>query len=126
MKTKRSGSRAILKQVEQRGDRSPLFHWMVEHHDEMLAKAKGGKLIWVELCVAFREHGLTNRLGLPASERTTREVWYQARKAVAQQRADAARQKATGLAPRSLMPSASPRPRTPIEITRPVSSQAPR
>ena len=125
MKIKRAGVRTILKQIAQRGDRSVLFHWMVEHHDEMLDRAKGGKLIWGELCVTFREHGLTNQLGQPVSERTARETWYQVRKVVAQRRADAERLAATGLAPRSLMPSASPRARTPIEYTRSSSSAAP-
>ncbi len=73
MKIKRAGVRTILKQIAQRGDRSFLFHWMVEHHDEMLDRAKGGKLIWGELCVTFREHGLTNQLGQPCrSERPAR------------------------------------------------------
>lgn len=125
MKIKRAGIRAILKQIAQRGDRSPLFHWMVQHHDEMLDRAKGGKIIWGELCVTFQEHGLTNQLGQPASKRTARETWYQARKAVAQQRTNAARLALTGLAPRSLMPSASPRARTPIETARSPGSPAP-
>jgi hypothetical protein len=125
MKIKRAGVRTILKQIAQRGDRSVLFHWMVEHHDEILDRAKGGKLIWGKLCVKFREHGLTNQLGQPVSERTARETWYQVRKVVAQRRADAERLAATGLAPRSLMPSASPRARTPIEHTRSPSSTAP-
>jgi len=39
MRTKRAGVNAVLTQIEQSADRSTLFYWMVEHHDEMLAKA---------------------------------------------------------------------------------------
>ena len=125
MKTKRAGLRAILRKIEQPADRSSLFHWMVEHHDELLATANEARLAWADLCASFTELGLTNRDGQPASQKTARLTWYRARKVVADKQARAARKVATGLSPRSLMPSASPRSRTPLEITRLVSSQAP-
>ena len=125
MKTKRAGVRAVLKQVRQRPDRSSLFHWMVQHHDQMLAEADGGKLIWPELCVTFAALGLTNQKGAPANEPTARKTWERARKEVAEKRTRSARAALTGLSPRSLMPSASPRTRTPIETTRSSSSTAP-
>jgi len=108
MKTKRAGVRAILTQIEQSADRSSLFHWMVEHHDELLAKAKGRKMRWVELSVTFGRLGLTNQQGEIATERTARETWYRARKEVARLHGYAARRAATGLSGRRLLPSAAP------------------
>ena len=127
MKTKRAGVRAILTQVGQSADRSSLFHWMVEHHNELLANAKGRKMNWVELCVSFGTLGLTNQQGEIATERTARETWYRARKEVARLRAYAARHAATDFSDRSLMPSAAPAARRPTPLpqsTIPLSSAA--
>ena len=102
MKTKRAGVRAILTQIAQSADRSSLFYWMVEHHDDLLAKANGRRLRWVELCISFRTLGLTNQQGEPATEQAARQTWYRARKEVARQRSYAASMAATGMAPRDL------------------------
>ena len=125
MKTKRAGVKAILTQVGQSADRSSLFHWMVEHHDELLANAKGRKMNWIELCVSFGTLGLTNQQGEIATERTARETWYRARKEVARLRAYAARQAATGFSGRSSLPSAAPVGRQPTPLpqsTAPLAS----
>ena len=127
MKTKRAGVRAILIQIEQSADRSSLFHWMVEHHDELLAKAKGRKLRWVELCVTFGKLGLTNQQGEIATERTARETWYRARKEVARLHSYAARKAATGLSSRRLLPSAAPaswQPTPNTQSSRPSAGQS--
>ena len=126
MRTKRAGVRAILTQIEQSADRSSLFHWMVEHHDDLLAKAKGRKLMWVDLCVTFRVLGLTNQQGEIATEQAARQTWYRARKEVARLRAYAARKAATGLSGRSLMPSAAPASWRPTPLPQsPRSSASP-
>jgi len=125
MKTKRAGTRAVLQKLGQSADHSTLFHWMVEHHDSMVASANGGRIRWTDLCVTFTQLGLKTREGEPPDERNSRQTWYRVRKVVAEKRARTARAALTGLAPRSLMPSASPRARTPIETTRPSSSAAP-
>ena len=125
MKTKRSGTRAVLRKLDQSADHSTLFHFMVDKHDSMVVRANGGRMRWTDLCVTFASLGLTTREGEPADERNARQTWYRVRKDVAQKRADAERLAAIGLAPRSRMPSASPRARTPIEHTRPPSNTAP-
>jgi hypothetical protein len=125
MKTKRAGVRSILNQVRQRDDRSSLFHFMVEHHDRLVGEAAGGKFIWPKLCLTFAALGLTNQKGEPTNEETARKTWQRARREVAEKRTRVARAALTGLAPRSLMPSASPGARTPIENTRLPSSTAP-
>jgi len=125
MKTKRSATRAVLHKLDRSADHSPLFHFMVEQHDSMVARANGGRMRWTDLCVTFASLGLTTREGEPPDEMNARQTWYRVRKAVAQKRAAAVRAALNGLAPRSLMPSASPRARTPIENTRSPSSAAP-
>lgn len=102
-----------MTKIEQSADRSTLFYWMVEQHDGMLAKAKGRKLRWVELCTTFETLGLTNQHGEVASVRTARETWYQARKYVALDRSHAASLAATGFVPRQPAAPVSVRSRAP-------------
>lgn len=123
--TKRASLATILRKVERPADRSALFHWMVEHHDKLLAAGNGARLVWADLCVSFAEMGLTCRTGQPATPAVARLTWYRARKLVAQRQAAAQRRALTGLAPRSLMPSASPRARTPIENTKTSAATEP-
>jgi len=72
--------KAILSEVA-RGDRSTLFCWLVEHHDELIAQAAGKRMRWEALCKLFAEHGLSDINGRPATPRTARETWFQARRA---------------------------------------------
>ena len=115
--TKHPGLAAILRKIERPADRSTLFHWMVEHHDKLTAAAGGGRLVWADLCASFTAMGLTCRTGQPATPAVARTTWYRARQFVAAKKAQAQRQALLGPAARSLMPSASPRARTPIERT---------
>jgi hypothetical protein len=123
MRTKRAGVNAVLTQIEQGSDRSSLFYWMVKHHDEMAGKAKGRRLRWAELCVTFRNLGLTNQHGEVASERTARETWYQARRHVASDRANSASLAATGIVRRHPTASVPSRSRAPASW-RPEQVQA--
>jgi hypothetical protein len=87
--------KAILSEVA-RGDRSSLFCWLVEHHDEVIEQSAGKRMRWEPLCKRFAEHGLTDINGRPATPRTARQAWFQARRAVAEakkrkQASDAAR-----------------------------------
>ena len=118
MRTKRSQTKAALRQVEQSSERSPLFYWMLDQHDALIAGAKGRKMRWSELCITFERLGLTNQHGERANELTARITWYRVRKEFARLRAyEAAQVKLPAKPPaaRSLMPSASPHERVPIE-----------
>ena len=75
--------KAILSEVA-RGDRSTLFCWLVDHHDELIEQAAGKRMRWQPLCKRFAEHGLTDINGRPATPRTARETWFQARRVVAE------------------------------------------
>ena len=122
MRTKQAGARAIFRNVDRSSEHSTLFHWLVEHHDEMLNRSDGGRLRWSTLRLTFAEHGLTTANGKAPTESTARQTWYRVRRWVVAKRHRAAVMAATGLAPRSLMPSASKQSRTPIETASSLSS----
>ena len=121
MKTKRSQVNATLRQVGQSSERSSLFYFMLDQHDALIAGAKGRKMRWSELCVTFEQLGLTNQHGDTANELTARMTWYRVRKEIIRLRAYEAAQARLPAKPpaaRSLMPSASPHDRVPIEYPR--------
>lgn len=82
---------AVLETVESAGERSPLFWWMVKHHDDLAAKADGNRMRWVPLCATFASLGFTDTAGNPHSKRGAREVWLKARSYVAKRKATSAR-----------------------------------
>jgi hypothetical protein len=76
----------VLREITHSADRSSLFWWMVENHDELANAANGRRLQWTRLCAQFAELGLTDANGNPASEWTARKTWERARRAVAKAR----------------------------------------
>jgi hypothetical protein len=86
MSNDRKGLRAVLREIAHSAERSPLFWWMVEHHDELAQAAEGRRLRWKQLCERFADLGLTDVNGKVASERTARATWARARRAVAEAR----------------------------------------
>jgi hypothetical protein len=89
MTRRKRDTRALLKLIEHSEERSPLFWWMVEHHDDMLATAHGKRIRWAPVCLKLAALGLVDTRGLAPTERNARETWLQARKAVAAARAAA-------------------------------------
>jgi hypothetical protein len=90
MSNDRKGLRAVLREIAHSAERSPLFWWMVEHHDQLAQAADGRRLRWKQLCERFAGLGLTDVNGKVASERTARATWARARRAVAEARERAA------------------------------------
>jgi hypothetical protein len=90
MSRKRKGLRAVLREIAYSADRSALFWWMVEHHDELAQAAQGRRLRWKPLCERFAALGLTDVKGRVPSERTARATWGRARRAVTDAREQAA------------------------------------
>lgn len=78
---------AILATVSRPGDRSPLFCWLYEHHDELAEALQGRRILWRAFCALFIEVGLKDANGNTPTERTARETWYQVRREVSRQRA---------------------------------------
>ena len=99
MRTGRKPTEAILGAIA-RGNRSPLFWWMVEHHDEIAARA-GERIHWDGVCAKAAELGLTDTTGSPPSRRNARETWRQARLYVAKARERRAQQQRPGSTPPS-------------------------
>lgn len=73
-------SAGIFDAMARPGNRSPLFWWMVEHHNEVVASLEGRRMNWKALCARFAELGLTDLTGTPATERSARQTWGRARK----------------------------------------------
>jgi hypothetical protein len=82
----RKGLRAVLNEITQSADRSPLFWWLVEHYDELATAASGRLLQWARLCTRFAEMGLTDLHGKPASVQTARVTWHRVKQSVAKAR----------------------------------------
>ena len=116
---------AILAEVTRSSERSPLFWWLVEHHDELIAQSAGRRMSWKALCPLFAGHGLTDINGRPPFPRMARETWFQARKAVSQAKARKAQAEAEAKArpgstyPSRISPDWRPQPVQPPPPTRP-------
>jgi hypothetical protein len=120
MARKRKGLEAVLREITHSAERSSLFWWMVEHHDELAEAAQGRRLRWEPLCKRFAMLALTDASGKPPGPRTARETWMRARRAVATTRARSA---AKGPAePRRKPPSRISPEWRPLQAPSPVSS----
>jgi hypothetical protein len=73
----------ILRASVRANERSPLFRWFYEHHDEVWAALAGRRILWRAFCALFDEAGLTDATGKPPTERTARQTWYRVRREVA-------------------------------------------
>jgi hypothetical protein len=102
----------VLKRVARPAWRSPLFWWLVEHHDALRQNEAetGCGVPWRELCVDFVGLGITLADGRPVKPATARITWQRVRKEVvraeerrARERAERERRAATN--PRRNMPS---------------------
>ena len=102
MTTRDRDTKAILAIIKRGELRSPLFWWMVENHDAMLASADGQHIHWATFCGEAARRGLTDTKGRPPTERNARETWRQARLSVT----DARRRQAETSATNSARPGA--------------------
>ena len=111
-RSSKKSTEEVLKRVARPAWRSPLFWWLVEHHDALRQnEAETGRGVpWRELCVDFVGLGLTLADGRPVKPATARITWQRVRKEVvrveerrARERAERARRAATN--PRRNMPS---------------------
>lgn len=114
------GLTAILTRIKRGPERSSLFHFMVEHHDQFARAATGTRVPWTELVGLFMAEGLTAADGGPITEAIARHVWWRARRAVEKERERKAAVKAAKVpAARSLMPSALPQSWRPTQVLLP-------
>jgi hypothetical protein len=109
----------VLAKLRRSEKRSALFHWLAEHHDEMLEAAIGERIDWPALAKVFEEAGLTDATGKPATARTARATWYKVRRVVASRRANEASAR-----PVKIMPSRLPAEMRPAMGPVPASAPA--
>jgi len=86
MKHDHRQSRTILATIARSNARSPLFWWMVDHHDDIIAAVAGQRMRWAAFCAEATHMGLTDTRGRPVTERNARETWRQARRMVSKAR----------------------------------------
>jgi hypothetical protein len=80
MQSQTRGARAILAYIERPYERSPLFQWLLAHHDELIASAGGRRMEWTRFCGTFETAGLTAWDGKPVNAATARKTWQRVRK----------------------------------------------
>ena len=109
-------TKSILQAVEHSEQRSPLFWWMVEHHDELRAASADRRIPWKAFCERATAEGLTDTRGRPPTERNARETWRVARIFVAQAAARRAHAESTPSRSGSVFPSRVPPNWRPEEV----------
>jgi hypothetical protein len=82
MTQRRRDTKAILRALARSELRSPLFRWMVEHHDEMVEASQRDGIHWASFCDEAAKRGLTDTRGLAPNPANARKTWAQARKVV--------------------------------------------
>ena len=105
----------VLGSLRRSEKRSALFHWLLAHHDEILDAAGAERINWRAVAERFKEAGLTDATGKPATARRARATWYKVRRVVATRRANLASTR-----PVKLMPSKMPRDARPVVAPEPA------
>lgn len=70
----------ILEHIAKPESRSPLFWWMLEQHDKIIAAAAGRPIHWKQFCADVAAIGITDTKGKVPTERNARETWRQVRR----------------------------------------------
>lgn len=104
MSKRRTGLKAIIRAIDHSPDRSSLFWWLFDHHDEIRHPASGKRITWAPVVAQVAALGLTDRDGKPATPGTVRLTWYRVRQEVARRRAA----QLTGMNPARHQPSRAP------------------
>jgi len=116
MATDREHLQLILRDLARSEERSPLFYWLLEHHDQIIAAQEGKRIRWAKMVARLGAAGLTDVTGKAATARTARETWYRVRKVIAGRRSDQ-----HGPRPAATMPSKLPKSARPLVAETPAS-----
>ena len=116
MSPSKPGFAAIRKLAERGPEHSKLYEYLVQHFRRFSRATQNQKRVpWVDLAKLF-----SAEIGEPVTEVMARHTWSRVRQAAVRKKAAKAKIAAAHVpAVRSLMPSASPRDRVPIEYPRP-------
>jgi hypothetical protein len=123
----------ILQDLTHSEERSPLFYWLLEHHDGIVEALKEQRIRWTKMAERFKAAGLTDATGKPATPRTARETWYQVRRVVASRQLRQPAQRPVKLMPSKISrdvrpavaPAPAPTPRAPLRAAVPVAGDWP-
>jgi len=116
MSKRRKSLKAIVRAIDQTPDRSSLFWWLFDIHDEILSRKRGKRIIWAPIAAEAAALGLTDRDNKPASPEVARLTWYRVRQEVARRRA---------LEPVAVMPARHQPSRAPANWQPPVARSPP-
>lgn len=106
----RTAHQTLLDHMTQPDERSPLFWYLIEHHDDLVAAAAGRRQRWRVLCADFQALGLTDGRGNAPSPQTARLTWWRVRREVARRM----REKLTGIPARKKQPRDLPASTMPV------------
>lgn len=97
MSSKRAGLGVILKAVARGPERSLLFYYLYDNHDDIVRAAMGRRIRWEHLAARLHDLALLDGAGQRPTAKTTRKTWWKVRKEVVKQRT----LRSTGMLPRS-------------------------
>jgi len=83
----RTGRGVVLKNIARGPERSSLFYWLYDLHDQIVQAAIGRRIRWEPLQAQAIELGLTDGANKPPTAERVRQTWYFVRKEVVKQRA---------------------------------------
>lgn len=112
----RSGLGAVLRDIARGPERSSLFYWLYDSHDEIVQASLGRRIRWKPIAAHAGKLGLTDGDDKPPTAERVRQTWFGVRREVAKQRA----LRASGLRPSlSLRAKRSPADWQPSSFTHP-------
>jgi len=91
----RSGLGAVLRDIARGPERSSLFYWLYDSHDEIVQASLGRRIRWKPIAEHAGKLGLTDGDDKPPTAERVRQTWFGVRQEVAKQRA----LRASGLRP---------------------------
>jgi len=83
----RTGRGVVLKNIARGPERSSLFYWLYDLHDQIVQAAIGRRIRWEPLQAQAIELGLTDGANKSPTAERVRQTWYFVRKEVVKQRA---------------------------------------
>ena len=112
----------LFAEMTQRGERSTLFWWFVENHDDILEGARRQRIQWAVVVQRAVGLGLTNRIGASPSRKLAKLTWQRAQTYVARVRKADGQQPVRPASPFSIPRSADVQP---VAAERPDSWHGP-
>jgi hypothetical protein len=97
MSKKRTGLGVILKVIARGPERSPLFYYLYDNHDDIVRAAIGRRIRWEPLAASLKDFALLDGAGGLPTAQTVRKTWWKVRKEILKHRT----LRSTGMLPRS-------------------------